>query len=915
MHRRLIPVLMALIIFTGFIYAPALAALPDTGKECPLIGPELRPFVQRTLASKPEDLFVVLKNGLTVLIHQQSGAEVVSAQVFVRAGSILEGKYLRAGLSHYLEHVVAGGSTDSFTEAEVKERIRAMGGATNAYTTYDRTVYYINTGAGHWKDALDILLSYVSENKLDPKEVAREKAVIQQEMKMGESNAATELWRLFIQTAYRQNPVRNPVIGYEEAFVQQTREALWEYYKQRYQPENIVVVLAGNVPAAEALQFVVRKTENFRSRPSEPVTLPEEPLQTSMRWEEKEVPITRLVQAKIGFPSVTAYDKDMFALDILAHLLGEGETCRLYCRLKDQENKVFSIGATNWTPAFVRGQFVVSVSLSPQQWPGALKEIEEEIDGFKTAEVSGPDLEKAKKTAIAHHIFGKESVSAMASSLAHSYLISGDPYYDEEYIVGIRSVTAEEVRSAAQRYLVSDRMSVAVIKPPSTEEPPAQTASAAFCPPPKNLAVAFEKMQNGLKVLVKQDSTLPFVTMHIYGSGGLVLEDPKRPGLSAFTASLIPTGTQTQSKMDMLKRIEDAGGLFGVKSDNNTYHITLKVLKEDFGWALDLLADLVRNARFPPEEIEKERQDTLVSIKRSDENWQNEIVKLFKKNYFQKASYANDRLGTVEAVQSFTREDLLAFYKKMVNPTHSALAIFGDLDPKTTADMVREKFAEWSGEPVQMSLPGETNPLKENRKVEIKNEKNSAALFIGTNGLDVNSAERPVLDVIASILSGGGSPAGRIFDALRGGDTNLVYTVHAFPFYGKNAGYFGVITQTTMANLQKVQEIIMANLKRLSTEQVPRAELEKAKEVMLVGQKLGRETLDSQASSAVLNEVLGLGYDYDQRYPDLVRAVSAEQVRSLARKLFAHTLVAKTLPERPVEILVTPPPVRHDVKM
>jgi len=98
-----------------------LAAPPDEGKECPLISPESRPFVQRTIASKREDLFVVLNNGLTLLVHQQPGAEVVSAQVFVRAGSVLEGKYMRAGLSHYLEHVLAGGTTRSFTEEQAKD--------------------------------------------------------------------------------------------------------------------------------------------------------------------------------------------------------------------------------------------------------------------------------------------------------------------------------------------------------------------------------------------------------------------------------------------------------------------------------------------------------------------------------------------------------------------------------------------------------------------------------------------------------------------------------------------------------------------------------------------------------------------------------------------------------------------------
>ncbi|MEN6441315.1 MAG: pitrilysin family protein [Syntrophobacter sp.] len=912
MLKRIASVFIAIVGVTVALTAPLLAAPSQDARECPLLPPDLRQSVQKTLASKPEDLFVVLKNGLTLLVHQQPGAEVVSAQVFVRAGSMLEGKYLKAGLSHYLEHIVAGGSTRSFTEEQARDRIRAMGGSTNAYTTYDRTVYYINAGADHWKDTLDILLSYVSENKLDPKEVAREKAVIQQEMKMGESNANSELWKLFIQTAYQRNPVRFPVIGYEDVFVQQSRESLKDYYQQRYQPENITVVLAGNAPPTEVLRFVVQKTSNFNRVSSEPVDLADEPPQTSMRWEEKEVPITRLVQAKIGFPTVNAYDKDMYALDILAHLLGEGETCRLYCRLKDQENKVYSIGATHWSPAFVRGQFIVSVALSPSEWPGALKEIQEEIAGFKTAEVSGLDLEKAKKNAIARHVFGKETVSAMAASLASSYMISGDPYFDEEYIDGIRTVTAEEVRSAAQRYLVSERMNVAVIKPPPAEAAPAQITPAAFCPPPKGDPVTYESMQNGLKLLIKNDSTLPFVTMHIYGLGGLLMEDLERPGLSAFTASLLTAGTSTRSRMELLKRVEDAGGVIVATSDNNTYHVAVKVLKEDFDWAVDLLADIVRDSQFPPEEIEKQRQDTLISIKRADESWQYEIMRLFRKNYFQKTSYANDRLGTAESVKAFTREDLLSFYRKMVNPSHSTLAVFGDIDPGKAAATLREKFIGWSGSPVKKDLPDETHQIRKDRLVEVKNEKNSAALLIGTNGMDVNDAGRPVLDVLASVLSGQG---GRIFDALRGGDKDLVYAVHALPFYGKNAGFFGVITQTTMGNLEKVQGIIMANLKRLATEPVPRAELARAKESLLVGQKLGKESLDNQASSAALNEVLGLGWDYDRGYSDLVRAVTPQQIREMAKKLFAHTLITRTLPERPVEILASPPPAKHDAQM
>ncbi len=907
MLRRAVLICMLVVVVCA---GPAGAAVPDEVKQCPLISPESQAFVQRTITSKPGDLFVVLKNGLTLLVHQQPGAEVVSAQVFVRAGSALEGKYLKAGLSHYLEHVVAGGSTRSFTEDQAKERLLAMGAATNAYTSYDRTVYYIDTGAAHWKDALDLLLSYVSENVIDPKEVAREKKVIQQEMKLGESNPNTELWKLFIQTAYKSNPVRYPVIGYEGVFVQQSRDELADYYHQRYQPENVIVALSGNVQAPEILQFVAEKTKDFAATKSDPVVLPEEPLQDNPRWEEKEVPIVRLVEAMIGFPSVSAYEKDMYALDVLAHVMGEGETCRLHCRLKEDQNKVLSISASNWTPSFVRGQFIISVALSPSQWPAALKDIQDEIDSFTATLVSPEEINNAKKTAIANHIFEQESVSARAASLASSYLLSGDPYYDDEYVDNIRAVTAEEVRAAARKYLVHNRMNVAVIKPPSADVENA----AAQCQPPSVPPVAFNLMDNGLKTLIKQDSSLPFVTLQLYGTGGLEMESLDAPGLSSFTAGLLTAGTKSMPKLTLLRKVEDAGGVIGAQSDNNSYHVSIKVLKEDFDWALGLLADIAQNAQFPQDEIEKQRQDTLLAIKKSDEVWQSEVIRLFKKNYFEKTSYINDKLGTTESVGAFMREGILSFYRKMVNPTHSVLAIYGDVDPAKARELVQQRFGKWSGEPVEKTMPDETKQISENRVVEVKNEKNSAGLFIGVNGIGINDSERPVLDLLTSVLSGGGSPAGRVFDSLRGGDQNLVYTVSTFPFYGKNAGYFGILTQTTAANLPKVQEIILRDLKQLTEEPVPESELEKAKETMLVELKLGRETLGNQASEAALNEVLGLGWDYGQRYPDLIQAVTAEQIRALARKLFAHNLIARTLPERPTEILDAPPSIKNDVR-
>ncbi len=911
MRKRLTTgMLLALLACFPAAWAQAL----DSSWTPPSLPPEAGKLVQKTLYSKPGDLFVVLKNGLTVLIRSQTESDVVSAQVFVRAGSIYEGEHLTSGISHYLEHVVSGGSTRSFTEDEARERLERIGGASNASTSFDRTIYYITTSAGHWKEALGLLLFYVSESTLDPLQVQREKAVIQQEIKMGENDPGSELWKFFMKTAYRVNPARNPVIGYEEVFVGLDRDALESYYNERYQPENMVVALVGKVVPHEVLQFISEKTRDFSRKGRRPATIPPEPEQAGSRWEEKELPMARLAQAVVGFPSVTIYSKDLYALDVLAILLGDGETSRLHRRLKDKENKVLSVNASNWTPSFVEGRFTIFLSLAPQNWPGILVPIEEEINLLKKEPVSPEELEKARKSVLAQHIFGKESVSAQARSLASSYFETGDPYFDEKYVENLRKVSREDIRDVARRYLLMDRLNIAVVKPDTSKEMTARAERVAnrHAAP---LPVRLQELKNGLKILIKKDSSLPLVTLKLYGLGGLMLEDLGKPGLSSFTASLLTAGTKTRNKRQIAQAIEGAGGILENRSDSNTYHLSIKVLKEDFVPALTILADLVQNANFPQAEIEKRRQETLLAIKKLDENWQSEVMRLFKQDYFQQSSYKNERLGTPESVQAFSRDDVLAFYRRMVNPHHSVLAVYGDVDEKQAFAMAQKRFESWNAPIVALTkIPDETHPLEPDLTVEKKNDKTSCALFIGTGGLSLDDPRRPVLDVLDAVISGAGYPGGRLFEALRGGKEDLVYVVGAFPFLGKGAGFFGVITQTTMKNLNKVQEIVLSHLKRLTEETVPDQEVRNAKDMIKTMHQLGLETLDAQAQSAALNEALGLGWDYDQKYTQLIEAVSTEEIGKLAQDLFSKTLIARTVPEHPADILGSDAPSRDDRK-
>jgi zinc protease len=160
--------------------------------------------------------------------------------------------------------------------------------------------------------------------------------------------------------------------------------------------------------------------------------------------------------------------------------------------------------------------------------------------------------------------------------------------------------------------------------------------------------------------------------------------------------------------------------------------------------------------------------------------------------------------------------------------------------------------------------------------------------------------------VIDAILSGISYPSGWLHEALRGGDRSLVYVIHAFPAPGLDRGHFEIVTQTTMSNYEEVVSIILSKLEKIQREPVEPRELEAAKNMCITMHEMGLETTAAQANSAALNEVLGLGYDWDDRYPEHIKKVQAEDVLRVASKLFRHHFLVSAVPEHPIEAVIPP---------
>ena len=878
-------------LFHGYVYA---YADPDSPPQS-AIGVLDSRWIDRIIPSKPHDLFVILKNGLTVLIRESYGSKVVSSRVLIKTGSIYEGERMGGGLSHYLEHVVSGGTTSKIAEAQIKERVQAIGGATNAYTGYEHTGYFINTTREHHKEALCLLLTYVTDCQFDETEYQREKGVILQEFQMGENEPSQQLWYLFMETAYLKHPVRYPVIGEKGIFLKMDQEDLVAHYRRWYTPENMVVSVAGDVDKEEVLKTVLDLAGAMKGAANPLYVLPAEPPQLAPRRVEKSLPIVRLARAQLGFQTVALTDPDLYPLDVLAVIMGDGRTSRLYQTVRDKKGLVLSISAGSWTPFFVKGQFFISMDLEYEDLSKAIDAVWEELSDVQKNAASEEALERAKNKVVADHVFSQESVKSQASQLALDWVGTGDPYFSEKYVSKIREVTSEDVRRVAKKYFQRDRMTLAVIKPPTVASETRELPSPA---PGSQEKVHKIILPNQMTLILKRSTAAPIVHLEFMVKGGLRFEPVEKAGLSRFMASLLTKGTKNRSKMEIAKAIEDVGGSIQSSSGHNVVSVSVSVLKEHLDIALDLLSDVVLHPTFPESEIEKQRRETLMAIQRLDEHWPTEITRLFKRHYYQKHPYRNDVIGSAKAVERFSGKDMRDFYESIVMPNNAVLAIFGDVDPETVTSKAEKAFEDFQpGILEQPIIEMETQNIIQHETFEIFNEKTSAAILVGYNGLTLADRDRPVVGVLDGIVSGIQYPSGWLHDALRGGDKSLVYVVHAYPAFGIDGGYFGIMAQTTLDNYEEVLKIILDKMALIQDTEVDRTTLERAKNVCITTHEIGLERIASQASGAAVNEILGLGYDYDSEYRGLIQRVRAGDVLRVAKKLFSHHLIVTTKPK------------------
>ncbi len=838
----------------------------------------------------PGVTLTTLENGLIIIMREDHSAPVVSAQAWCMAGSIHEGKWLGAGLSHVLEHMLFKGTT-SRPGSRIDQEVQEAGGYMNAYTSFDRTVYHIDVPATGTRTAIDVLCDIMQHATLPDDELARELDVIRREMDMGQDDPGRRASRRLFETAYTRSPYRFTVIGYPDIFGELKPGDIRGYYAEKYAPNNVFYVVAGDVKKDEVIAQIRAACEKTKARALPSVVLPEEPKQTAAREIVEEAPI-ELGHFHFAWHIPELRHPDMPALDVLAVLLGCGRSSRLYQQVREKKGVVHHVDAWTYSPGNP-GLFGMSAIVDADKFIAARDAMLAEIEKIKTSPVAAAELGKAVKQFIAATLAARKTMEGQAQNLGGNWLAANDLNFSERYLGAVKRVRPDDILRVAREYLTAENRTLYTLLPNGT----APKLSVVV---EENREHAIQKFEfpNGLRLLVKEDHRLPFVEYRAMFQGGVLAETRENNGLTQLTSRMLLKGTSHRSARDIATEIETVGGSIDSYGGNNSFGVNLETMSSDFATGLDLLTDVLLNPVFPADALEREREVQIADIYAEKDNLLKSASLAMRRTLFGNTGYGLDATGTEESVAKLKAASLKSYHKKLAAPNNCVLAIFGDVETAEVKSAVEKHFGQWkSGHAANeliRTLPDTPAPLTQ--RVEEIRDKKQAVIVIGFPGTTMHDEDRYALELIQESCSDLGS---RLFLRIRE-QLGLAYYVGAQQFAGLKPGYFAFYAGTEPSKAAQVEQEILKEAGLLRTEGLTAEELKRAKAKLIGQKKIARQDLGHLASTTTLDELYGLGYQRAERDDAKFEAVTLEQIKAAAQKYLKPeaSVVAVVKPEK-----------------
>ncbi|HVF91290.1 MAG TPA: pitrilysin family protein, partial [Blastocatellia bacterium] len=412
---------------------------------------------------------------------------------------------------------------------------------------------------------------------------------------------------------------------------------------------------------------------------------------------------------------------------------------------------------------------------------------------------------------------------------------------------------------------------------------PSQNASSNTSP---KLDVERVELPNGLVLLLSENHSTPSVAINAVVRAGSRFEPDEKAGLASLVGELIDEGTETRTSQEIAFAVEEVGGRLGTFGDYQASGAHASLLSRDTALGLEIVADVLMNATFPPDKVKQQVDRRLAQIKSRLDVPRVQASDIFNKVIFKGTPQHRPPVGYQESIRNLTREDMIDFYRRFYVPNNTIISIVGDIDKASVKAMAEERLGPW-GRDAQLELPELIAPEMQTEAIEkfIHAPKEQVNIFIGHVGIDRRNPDYYTLRVMDTILGSSPGFTSRIPRILRD-EQGLAYTTFSniTGSAGIDLGRFIAYIGTSPDNLEQALAGLRREIARIVAEPVTREELETAKAYLT-----GNFVFDFQSNSQVAEflvdaEVYGLEFDYLERYPEKIRHVTVDDITRVTRK-------------------------------
>ena len=654
-----------------------------------------------------------LKNGLTILIHEDHSDPIVHVDVTYHVGSARE-ESGRSGFAHFFEHMMFQGS-DHVDDEEHFKIVTEAGGTLNGTTNLDRTNYFETLPSNQlevalWLEAdrMGFLLDAVTQQKFEI-----QRATVKNERGQNYDNRPYGLVNeKMIQALYPfGHPYSWPTIGYLADLDAVGVDDLKRFFLRWYGPNNAVLTVAGDVNPQEVLRLAekyygsIPRGPEVKSMPKMPPTLDKN------RYVSYEDNI-KFPMLQMTWPTVESGHPDEIALDLLADIIGGGKTSMLY-------QKLVKTGLSNqvlcYNPAQeLAGYFMVSsLSLKQEKLDQFEKIILETLAEFETRGVTDLDLQKFKNQKEASLITSLQSVNGKAARLASDQTFFGNPNRISKEMDELNKLTKQDVIRVYQKYIKNKpRVTVSVVPKgksdlvaqadnftPQIAQPGKESneyknlkynkAKDSFDrskkPSPKpaplvNLPDYYEfTTENSIPVIGVEEKELPTVTLTLSFKSGHAAEQNDKAGVAYFLSRMLNESTQNYTAEAITEALESLGSRISVYSGNEELEFSIFSLKKNLNKTLDLLEEKLFRPKFDTTEFKTVKNQIIANIANQSTRPTAIADQVYNKLLYGNHIFGTPVIGTQASVESITIDDLKRFYQTWISSKNARIVVVGDV--------------------------------------------------------------------------------------------------------------------------------------------------------------------------------------------------------------------------------------------